>query len=200
MIPALPEGVYTVQASAEGYQTAIQPATIAGGAITQLDFALSREENPPVLAPIGDKDVTEGQLLQFSVSATAPAETIVTFSVANLPPGASFDPETQLFTWTPEAGDAGTYPEIQFTVTDNGSPPLTDSEAITITVHAQGEEGEGEGGTAEEGEGEGKDAQLVCGGPGRDEKGTYENVILLFLFSALLGGMTWRRRSTCARS
>jgi hypothetical protein len=45
---------------------------------------------------------------------------------------------TQIFTWTPEYGQAGSYPNVLFTVTDDGVPPMSDSEEITITVnHAE---------------------------------------------------------------
>ena len=37
-------------------------------------------------------------------------------------------------TWTPDYSQAGTYANVSFTVTDNGSPNLNDSEAITIAV------------------------------------------------------------------
>jgi hypothetical protein len=90
---------------------------------------------PPTLDHIGNKRVNRGELLQFTVSATDPDPgQALTFSAGNLPPGAGFDPATRTFTWTPDEGQAGTYPDVLFTVTDNGSPPMNDSEAITITV------------------------------------------------------------------
>lgn len=38
-----------------------------------------------------------------------------------------------MFSWTPTAGQTGDTP-LTFTVTDNGTPPISDSETITITV------------------------------------------------------------------
>jgi hypothetical protein len=38
-----------------------------------------------------------------------------------------------VFSWTPAFGDAGNY-NVQFTVTDNGSPPESDFEIVAITV------------------------------------------------------------------
>ena len=52
-----------------------------------------------------------------------------------LPAGASLNPSTGAFTWTPASGQAGSY-QLLFTVTDDGSPAASDSEAITITVNA----------------------------------------------------------------
>ncbi|WP_345327834.1 putative Ig domain-containing protein, partial [Novipirellula rosea] len=62
----------------------------------------------PVLNPVGNKSATEGTLLSFTASATdadLPANTL-TFSLANgtggsVPAGASIDPTTGVFTWTP---------------------------------------------------------------------------------------------------
>ncbi len=88
----------------------------------------------PVLSAIGNKTVGEGQTLQFSISATDPDGNALTYSASNLPTGATFAPATGTFSWTPGYNQAGTYPNVLFTVTDNGTPPLSASEAITITV------------------------------------------------------------------
>ena len=90
---------------------------------------------PPVLDPIGAKTLTEEGLLEFIITASDPdSGDILTYSADNLPPGASFDSETQLFSWTLVYGDAGNY-TVTFTVTDNGTPTQTDSEEVTITVN-----------------------------------------------------------------
>ena len=88
----------------------------------------------PVLDPIGNKAVNEGELLEFTITATDPDGGSLTFSAGNLPSGASFDAVSQQFSWTPAYGQAGSYANILFTVTDDGNPPQSDSEAITITV------------------------------------------------------------------
>jgi hypothetical protein len=89
---------------------------------------------PPVLDPIGAKSVNEGELLEFTVTATNPDADDLTYSASNVPAGASFDPATQTFTWIPDYGEAGNY-AVTFTVTDDGTPPLSDSEEVTITVN-----------------------------------------------------------------
>lgn len=90
----------------------------------------------PVLEPIGDRTVNEGELLTFIVSATdadTPAQTL-TFAATGLPVGATFDPVTRVFSWTPaEDQGPGTY-MVTFTVTDSGTPSQSASETITITV------------------------------------------------------------------
>jgi len=84
----------------------------------------------PVLNPIGDKSVDEGQALTFTVSATDPDGDVLTYSASPLPPGASLNGTTGVFTWTPGFTQAGSYP-VTFTVSDGS---LTDSEMITIEV------------------------------------------------------------------
>jgi hypothetical protein len=92
----------------------------------------------PVLATIGNKSVNEGSPLSFTATATdgdVPAHTL-TFSLdAGAPAGASINPSSGAFTWTPtEADGPGTY-NVTVRVTDNGSPNLSDSETIQITVN-----------------------------------------------------------------
>jgi hypothetical protein len=86
-----------------------------------------------VLNTIGSKSVDEGNLLTFTVTASDPDGDGLTFSASNVPTGASFNPSTRVFSWTPAFGASGNY-NVQFTVTDNGSPPDSDLEIITITV------------------------------------------------------------------
>lgn len=91
---------------------------------------------PPVLAPIGNKSAKASNLLTFTATATdleAPPE-ILTFSLdAGAPTGASINANTGVFTWTPKGTQTGTS-TITVRVTDNGNPPMNDSETITITV------------------------------------------------------------------
>jgi hypothetical protein len=89
----------------------------------------------PVLAPIGNQAVNEGQNLSFTLSATDPdSGDTLTYSATNTPPGAVFDPATRVFSWTPDYTQAGNYPDVEFVVSDNGSPMMLDFEDITITV------------------------------------------------------------------
>ncbi len=97
---------------------------------------------PPVLDPIGDQTVDEGQELAFIAAATdpdIPANTL-TFSLdSGAPDGATIDSVTGVLTWTPgEADGPGTF-EVTVRVTDSGTPALDDSETITVTVNAVNE-------------------------------------------------------------
>ncbi len=92
----------------------------------------------PVLGAIGDKTVDEGTELTFTATATdsdVPADTL-TFSLdVGAPSGASIDPTTGVFTWTPtEDQGPGVHP-VTVRVTDDGVSPLDDSETIQITVN-----------------------------------------------------------------
>jgi hypothetical protein len=92
---------------------------------------LSVINQPPLLAAIGDRTVAEGANLSFTVSATDGDGDPITYSAFGLPPGATFDPATRTFSWTPDFSQAGAYPGVTFSATD---PYGSDSEAITITV------------------------------------------------------------------
>jgi hypothetical protein len=96
-------------------------------------ISVGNVNRPPVLGSIGSKSVDEGDLLSFTISASDPDGDILTYSASNLPSGANFNSGTRTFSWTPAIGDAGNY-NVQFTVTDNGSPPESDLEIVTITV------------------------------------------------------------------
>ncbi|QRR00788.1 malectin domain-containing carbohydrate-binding protein [Dyadobacter sandarakinus] len=87
---------------------------------------------PPVLATIGNKTAFIGQELTFTAVATDPdASQTRHFSLMNAPAGASIEPTTGVFKWTPAA--AGTS-KFTVQVTDSGTPSLSDFEEITITV------------------------------------------------------------------
>lgn len=93
---------------------------------------------PPVLDTVGAKAVEEGQSLEFSVSANDPDGDSLSYAAANLPSGASFDATAQRFSWTPGFGAADNY-NVTFTVTDDGSPPQSDSEEVLIDVFGDDE-------------------------------------------------------------
>lgn len=95
--------------------------------VTGADFSLA-----PLLAPIGDHTIDETIAFALTVSATDPDNPEdLAFSASNLPPGATFDPATRTFRWTPAAGQAGAYPGVHFEVSDG---TFTDSEDIILTV------------------------------------------------------------------
>ncbi len=87
----------------------------------------------PELAAIGAKSMAELTTLTFTVSASdvdEPANTL-TYSATDLPAGATFDPATREFRWTPaETQGPGSY-AVTIAVSDGTA---SDSEVVTITV------------------------------------------------------------------
>ena len=93
---------------------------------------------PPVLAPIGNKSVVEEELLTFMVNASDPNGDQLTIVANALPEGAEFDAMGNgiyRFAWIPLPADVGNH-SLTFVATDNGEPPLSDEQAIVITVDA----------------------------------------------------------------
>lgn len=95
---------------------------------------LNHPNQAPILDPIGNKTVDEGETLSFAVQATDPDGDALTYSASNLPPGATFSPATATFSWTPSFNQSGNYTDIEFTVMDNGNPMKLATELITVTV------------------------------------------------------------------
>ena len=93
--------------------------------------AVGNVNRPPVLNPVGDRTVNEGQLLDFTVTATDADGDPLIFIATYLPRGANFNDKTGRFVWTPGFDQAGLYGNITFTVKDGQSSV---SETMTITV------------------------------------------------------------------
>ena len=90
----------------------------------------------PVLAPIGDQAGTVGDAVTFTATATdadIPANGLAFSLDAGAPSGAAINPGTGAFSFTPTSN--GTFP-VTVRVTDNGTPALSDFEAISIVVSA----------------------------------------------------------------
>ena len=107
---------------AGGFNGLIDEARIYNRSLTSAeinDLAL-------VFLPIGNKTVTEGDNLSFSIR-TKPG-VIMTLADMNLPSTPSFT--SNVFSWTPGGNNAGTY-EVEFTAPHGTS---TDFEKVTISV------------------------------------------------------------------
>jgi len=93
--------------------------------------------NAPVLTVPSSVSGDEGTLITFTASATdsdLPANGI-TYLLTGVPPTASINPTTGVFTWTPsEAEGPGVY-VATIRALDNGSPAKDDIETVTITVN-----------------------------------------------------------------
>ena len=100
-------------------------------------IGLGGKNNPPVLGAVPDQSIDEGQTLIVTNTATdadLPFNTL-TFSLApGSPVGASIDPTNGVFTWTPDAARGPSTNTISVIVTDNGWPPLSDTNTFTVVV------------------------------------------------------------------
>jgi streptogramin lyase len=119
-----------------------QAIGITVGADGNLWFAESNANqigrlNLPMVAPIPDQTVIEGSALAFTVSATdSDPSAVLTYSLDSAPAGASIDPNSGIFTFTPTEAP-GTYP-VTVRVTDNGTPALSDTTSFNIIVTKDG--------------------------------------------------------------
>lgn len=129
----LPNGPHAVEAIAtdrSGNQTTSQAAPVR----------VLNANSKPILVPIGVKTVSEGVTLSFNVNATDPNSQgeALTYTAANLPSWAHFDPATHQFSGTPDFTVASSkepsriYGGVLFKVCD--AQPLCASEEIAITV------------------------------------------------------------------
>ena len=93
--------------------------------------------SPPVLAPLADEIVRAGSPVTFTAIATdpdAPPQTL-TFSLdAGAPAGAMINATSGVFTWTPSTSLAPGTNAVTVRVTDNGVPPLSVAQTLTVVV------------------------------------------------------------------
>jgi uncharacterized repeat protein (TIGR01451 family) len=93
--------------------------------------------NPPQLAPIQDQVIGEGNTLTVTITAIdsdVPTNRLTYALAAGAPAGASIDPNTGLFSWTPTSAQSPGTNVITVIVTDNGSPNRSDQKTFTVLV------------------------------------------------------------------
>jgi len=95
---------------------------------------VSTTNNPPVFTSVPPKTVNENVLLTFTVSATDPEGLPVTYSTGTLPNGATFNPTTRTFSWTPTYDQQGSY-SVQFNANDGNSSSTMIVEITVVNVN-----------------------------------------------------------------
>jgi hypothetical protein len=98
---------------------------------------VSEVNTAPVLAAIPNQTNAPGNTITFTASATdadLPAQNLAYSLDPGAPAGASIDPASGAFSWTPSAGSAGTTNIITVRVTDDGSPTLSHTRTVSIVV------------------------------------------------------------------
>ena len=96
-------------------------------------FTVNPVNDPPVLSPIGPKNVLAGKFLTFPVSSSDIDSPTLTLTMENAPPAATLSPTgtgTGTFGWLTECADEGVH-MVLFIVSDGS---LADSENVAITV------------------------------------------------------------------
>jgi hypothetical protein len=104
------------------------------------DDEAAATQNPPGNPPSGQVTISgtpstqamQGAQYSFTPTAGGPSGASLTFSIANMPQGATFNTSTGRLTWTPTSAQVGAHANIRISVTDgtnNASLP-----AFTITV------------------------------------------------------------------
>jgi MYXO-CTERM domain-containing protein len=105
-------------------------ATEGTASTTRGMYLTVTQDSPPQLLIPGAQTGVAGSLLTFTVAATDADSDPVTLSAAGLPTGATFDPDTRLFAWTPGNSQVGSF-SVSFTATDG---TLSDTKTVNVTV------------------------------------------------------------------
>ena len=91
----------------------------------------------PVLTVPANQIINELTTLNVSASATdtdVPPDTL-TFSLISAPAGMTINTNTGAISWTPTEAQGPSTNTVTVKVTDNGSPPLSDTKSFTVTVN-----------------------------------------------------------------
>jgi hypothetical protein len=92
---------------------------------------------PPTLNPISNRSVHIGNPISFTATASdvdLPGQTLTFTLNAPVPAGATIGLGTGLFNWTPATNQGPASYSITVRVTDNGTPPLSDTKTFNIAV------------------------------------------------------------------
>lgn len=109
---------------------------------TQVQQAFAIVNSLPTVNPIPDQVVDELTTLTFTATASDPDGQLLTFSLQNAPYGASMNPTSGVFTWTPnEEQGSGVY-DVNVVVSDGF---VISSETVMIIVNDVGGGGHGGG-------------------------------------------------------
>ena len=117
------------------FQFTVRVSDGTASAERSVTLTVTEVNQAPTLAPIGDKTAFLGSTLMFAVSgadADLPAQTLTYSLTGAFPAGASINPATGVFNWTPTAAQAGQVYTFTVRVTDNGAGQLYAQETIRV--------------------------------------------------------------------
>jgi len=118
------------------YTVAGQDGAVSNAATVTITVQPVVVNHPPTLSAIPAQAATEGHALSFTAQASDPdAGQTLTYSLdPGAPIGATIDPTTGVFTWTPTDAQAGQAYDFGVRVADSGTPALHVDQPVTIDV------------------------------------------------------------------
>jgi hypothetical protein len=128
----LPFAVKPAGFSPDNY-TSVVTATSPGyaRALFSVNLIVNDVTTPPVLEPIGDKELNRGDILAFTARATSAFGQTKLFSLVGAPEGATIGASSGIFNWVPQ--NFGVY-RFVVKVSITNFPQLSDEETITVNV------------------------------------------------------------------
>ena len=129
-------GAYTITTVVTDSGTASDNGTNTLSATNSFIVTVSEVNSAPRLGVVPDQTIVETNTVSFSNSATdsdIPANTL-TYTLLNPPSGASINAASGLISYTPPPGLAPATYTITTVVTDNGQPPLSDTNSFSVTI------------------------------------------------------------------
>src|SRR6266702_4424278 len=125
--------------AAEVHQVSTTSSDIVFGSalFSTAPSSTTASNSPPTLSVPPTQTINELATLIVTNTATDPeiATEMLTFSLVSAPGNATLDPATGVLTWTPTEAQGPSTNVITVRVTDNGSPPLSDTKSFTIIVN-----------------------------------------------------------------
>ncbi len=139
-------GWYYIEHVSTGRRLNLNGATPATAASTTADdtvrwrfikpYYVDGPNVAPILAPVGSYTISANLALTVPMSATdldSPPQTL-TYSLDAAPTGATIDPVSGLFAWTPTVAQAGGTNTVIVRVADNAVPSLSATQSFVVTV------------------------------------------------------------------
>jgi len=116
------------------FVVSLQVSDSSGLTVPASTVVLVIATNLPVLSLPGNQTLTVGNTLRFVVKASdANPGAVILLTATWLPPGATFNSVTGVFSWTPSNNQTGTY-TIAFSAIDNNNPSQQDTKSMTMQV------------------------------------------------------------------
>ena len=122
-----------VVAANSGEYTLGTTLSSSAGSSADAWVSLNFVNESPVLSAIDDQQVSEGEMLNLSLSAVDEPMQDLVFSLSGNPAGMTVDPQSGDIRWQTDFGDAGEY-TVTAIVTDAGTPALSAEQEFTVSV------------------------------------------------------------------